>query len=89
MSEVFCVKRKMILKKPVNRKSFIVNIHVYDFFFSFGRTFDRTFKARRRYFIFGVYTLFLKVHVILNLRYIFEEEKKRYEKLAHNCSGNY
>lgn len=68
----------MILKKPVNLKNFIVN--KYDFFF--GRTFDRTFlNARRRYFIFSVFTLFLKVQVILKLWYNFEEEKGRYKNV--------
>lgn len=51
-----------------------------------GRTFDRTFKARRRYFIFGVFTLFLKVQVILKLRYIFEEEKKKDMKNLHTIA---
>lgn len=69
----------MILKKPVNLKNFIVN--KYEFFF-FGRTFDRTFlNARRRYFIFSVFTLFLKVQVILKLWYNFEEEKGRYKNV--------
>lgn len=66
----------MILKKTCKSKEFHCQHTCIWLFFSFGRTFDRTFKARRRYFIFGVYTLFLKVQVILNLRYIFEKEKK-------------